>query len=110
MYKKLKDKKIKIVKRQSIKDKDGFLQDVWIPIHNGALWAYFRWLSGKEFFASASVQHDEECLFIINWRNDIDTDMEIEYNGKFYDITRIDVFEGYKSDLKLFAKLAKNQR
>ncbi|MCL2313210.1 MAG: phage head closure protein [Firmicutes bacterium] len=47
--------------------------------------------------------------FVINWRNDIDTNMEIEYNGKFYDITRIDVFEGYKEDLQIFAKLAKNK-
>lgn len=42
----------------------------------------------------------------MNWRNDIDKDMRIEYNGKFYDITRIDVFEGYKEDLKVFAKLS----
>jgi hypothetical protein len=32
-------------------------------------------------------------LFVINWRND--TDIEIEHNGNFYGIIRIDVFEGY---------------
>jgi len=45
---------------------------------------------------------------VINWRNDIDPDMQIEYSGKFYNTTRIDVFEGYKEDLKIFVKLAKN--
>ncbi|MCL2311031.1 MAG: phage head closure protein [Firmicutes bacterium] len=104
---KLKDKKIKILKRKTVKDKDGFAKETWTPIHDGTLWAYFRWLSGKEFFAASAVQNTEECLFVINWRNDIDTDMKIEYGGKFYDITRIDVFEGYKEDLQIFAKLSK---
>ncbi len=107
MKKKLKDKKIKIVKRQSVKDKDGFPKDVWILIHEGTLWAYFRWLSGKEFFSAASVQHDEESLFIINWRGDIDTDMGIEYNGKFYDITRIDIFRDTKKMLRFLRSCQK---
>lgn len=105
--KKLKDKKIRIVKLQQSKDEDGFPVNEWVPIHDGTLWAYYRHLSGKEFFASAAMQHDEECLFIINFKNGINTDMEIEYSGKYYDITRIDNFEGYKSDLSLYAKLSK---
>lgn len=100
--KKLKDKKIRIVKLQQSKDEDGFSINEWIPIHNGTLWAYYRQLSGKEFYASKAVQHYEECLFIINYRDD----MEIEYSGKYYDITRIDDFEGYKSDISIYAKLA----
>ena len=104
--KKLKDKKIRIVKLQQSKDEDGFFFFEWIPIHNGTLWAYYRQLSGKEFYASKAVQHYEECLFIINYRDDITTDMEIEYSGKYYDITRIDDFEGYKSDISIYAKLA----
>lgn len=104
--KKLKDKKIRIVKLQQSKDEDGFSINEWIPIHNGTLWAYYRQLSGKEFYASKAVQHYEECLFIINYRDDITTDMEIEYSGKYYDITRIDDFEGYKSDISIYAKLA----
>jgi SPP1 family predicted phage head-tail adaptor len=103
--KKLKDKKIRIVKLQQSKDEDGFSINEWVPIHNGTLWAYYRQLSGKEFFASAAVQHDEECLFIINYRDDITADMEIEFKNKYY-ITRIDDFEGYKSDIFIYAKLA----
>ena len=104
--KKLNHKKIRIVKLQQSKDEDGFSINEWIPIHNGTLWAYYRQLSGKEFYASKAVQHYEECLFIINYRDDITTDMEIEYSGKYYDITRIDDFEGYKSDISIYAKLA----
>lgn len=105
--KKLKDKKIRIVKLQQSKDKDGFMIDEWIPIHSGTLWAYYRQLSGKEFYASKAVQHDEECLFIINYRDYITADMEIEFKDKYYDITRIDNFEGYKNDIYIYAKLSK---
>lgn len=77
-----------------------------MPIHTGTLWTYFRWLSGKEFFASASIQLEEECLFIINWRNDTNTYMQIEYKNQYYDITKIDVFEDYKKDISIYAKLA----
>ena len=43
------------------------------------------------------------CDKLVQWY----WDTEIEYGGKFYDITRVDVFESYKQDLKLFAKLEK---
>ncbi len=55
---------------------------------------YFRWLSGKEFFCCFyAAQDTEECLFVINWRNDIDTDMEIEYGGKFMILPELIVFK-----------------
>ena len=45
-------------------------------------------------------------FFTVNWRNDINAaDCFIRYKDKFYDITRIDTFEGYKEDLKLYALL-----
>jgi len=37
------------------------------------------------------------------------SDCVIEYKGVFYDITRVDTFEGYKEDLKLFAALLATQ-
>ena len=67
MIKKLEDKKIKILKFQETKDADGFPAKEWMPIHGGTSWAYFRGLSGKEFFAVSAVQHNEECLIVVNW-------------------------------------------
>ena len=51
------------------------------------------------------AQHskDEEMLFVLNWRPDLDPDCFIEYRNIFYNITRVDPFEGYKEDLKLYA-------
>ena len=100
----LKDKKIIIYKKTTIKDNEGFSTPVYTAIHAGRLWAYVRQLSASEFWASAALQQREEMFFAVNWRNDINAfDCFIEYKGVFYNITRVDTFEGYKEDLKLYA-------
>ncbi|MCY1714030.1 phage head closure protein [Caproiciproducens galactitolivorans] len=68
------------------------------------VWAYFRQLSGKEFYAAAAVQATEKALFTIGYRTDITTANFIRFRGVDYDITRIDTFEGYKADLTLYCK------
>lgn len=98
---KLKDKKIEILEQVTVRDDEGFstttLQHVGAPV-----WAYFRQLSGKEVFAAATTNYKEEVLFQVNYRTDLTTAHVVRYNGILYDITRIDVFEGYKQDLTLY--------
>ncbi len=98
---KLKDKKIEILKQVNKWDEIGnsrtILEAVAPPV-----WAYFRQLSGSEVFAAATTNYKEEVLFQINYLPDIDTTHVIRYKGILYDITRVDVFEGYKQDLKLY--------
>ena len=66
--------------------------------------AYFRHLSGKEVFAAATVNYKEDVLFQIGYRTDITPAHMIRYNGVDYEITRIDTFEGYKTDLTVYCK------
>jgi SPP1 family predicted phage head-tail adaptor len=102
----VKDKKITILNEQETGEMDEYGDPIkaWLPISGGAnIWAYFRHLSGNEFFGAMMVNSKEEVLFEINWRNDIETYMRIEYKGKQYRITRIDNYEGYKNDLKIYA-------
>jgi SPP1 family predicted phage head-tail adaptor len=106
---KLKDKKIQIFDYSYYTDDNGFGIEEWRPIHSGRLWAYYRQLSGKEFFAAATVNQTEDVVFTINWRADLTTDMIIKYNGRYYNITRIDDFEGYKRDLNVYCKLNADQ-
>lgn len=47
----------------------------------------------------------EQALFNINYRLDITTTHMIGYKGILYFITRVDVFEGYKDNLTLYAIL-----
>jgi len=107
----LKDKKIGIYKKETIKDSAGFSTTVYKAIHPGRLWAYVRQLSAGEFYASAALQQKEEMFFTVNWRDDINppTSFFVRYKEKFYSITRVDTFEGYKQDLKLYAALLASQ-
>lgn len=105
----LKDKKIIIYEKYTVKDPEGFSTTKYKPIHSGKLWAYVRQLSAKEFYAAKAVQQSEEMFFTINWRGDITAEHFISYKGVFYDITRVDTFEGYKEDLKIYAALLATQ-
>jgi SPP1 family predicted phage head-tail adaptor len=98
----LKDKKINILKQSQERDDSGEPIDVFITVAEN-IWAYYRQISGSEFFAAATSNTKVEAIFEINWRNDIDTTMVIEYKGEKYGITRIDDYEGYKNDLKIYA-------
>lgn len=98
---KLKDKKIEILKPVSSRDKEGFSSTALVPAAP-PVWAYFRQLSGKEVFAAAATSYKEEVLFQVNYDPDITATHVIRYRGILYDITRVDTFEGYKSDLVLY--------
>jgi len=105
----LKDKKTILYRAEHVKDSAGFATVLYKPLHSGRLWAYVRQLSAKEFMAARAVQQSEEMLFVINWRRDIDADCFIEYRGVFYNVTRVDTFEGYKEDLRVYAAKAATQ-
>ena len=70
------------------------------------VWAYFRQLSMKELY-SVTTQLDEEVLFQISYRTGLTTSHMIQFRGVQYDIVRIDTFEGYKANLKLYCKRKK---
>ena len=55
------------------------------------------------------VNETEDVVFTVNHRTDVSSEMLIEYGGKYYEITRIDDFEGYKDDLNIYCKLAADQ-
>jgi len=101
---KLKDKKIEICAVAVTKDPEGFTKETLTPIAP-SLWAYFRQLSGKEIYRGGAVHVDEQVLFTVNFRPDITTAHVVRFRGVLYDITRVDVFEGYKEDLTLYCKL-----
>ena len=99
---KLKDKKIDLVTFASIINENGY--PVTVETTLARVWAYFRQLSGSEYFSANAEQVREEVLFLIDWRDDVDTSCCVRYNGVLYDITRVDVFEGYRADLTLYCK------
>lgn len=98
---KLKDKKIDIQGVHYVSDQYGNRKKEAFTV--ATVWAYFRQLSGNEIYR-VTTQATEEVMFIINYRTDITTENVILYKGVQYNIVRVDVFEGYKSDLTLYCK------
>lgn len=98
---KLKDKKIEIQETQYVSDKYGNRIKQTVTI--ATVWAYFRQLSGDEIYR-VTTRTAEEVMFRINYRTNITTENVILYKGVQYNIVRVDVFEGYKSDLTLYCK------
>ena len=75
----------------------------WYDVTIATVWAYFRQLSGDEIYR-VTTQATEEVMFRINYRSDITTAQVIKYKDTLYNITRVDVYEGYKRDLTLYCK------
>lgn len=111
MKKRLKDKKIQILKAVYTENEIGEMIPSFEPAHPGSLWAYVRQLSASEFYKAAAVQTGEEMLFVINWRDDIDpTTHAIKYKGRYYNIKRVDTYEGYKQDVQIYADAGSFER
>lgn len=100
----MKDKKITIWGATYGIDEWGNQVEIPGPIPGGEnIWAYVRHASGSEYYGAAGVQQKVEMIFEINWRDDIEPNMEIEYKGERYNITRIDTFEDYKDTIRIYA-------
>ena len=110
MVKKLKDKKIEIYKKEYITDDIGNQTEEWVNLTPTPIWAYFRQLSGTERAGAAiSEMPIEEIMFKVNYRTDLTTYHVIKFKGIYYEITRIDPFEGYKEDISIYCKLPPRQ-
>ena len=109
----LKDKKITIYFKSHSTDPEGYPIEGFKPVHPGSLWAYKRQFSAKEYYAAKTTNIEEELLFIVNWRADLITENSINYyiryGDEWYDIERIDTYEGYKNDLRIYAKRMDNR-
>ena len=101
---KLKDKKIELLCPSVGKDAEGFGAETLIPIAP-PVWAYFRQLSGKEIYSNVTTIATEQVLFVVNWREGLDTRLVVRFRGVLYDVTRVDVFEGYRGEVGLYCKL-----
>ena len=98
----LKDKKIIIYRKEG--GQGGFDRATYKPIHPGKLWAYTRQLSAKELWSSQAQSFPEERLFAVGWRNDLYPGMLVQYRNDWYHVVRVDPFEDYKEDIKMYVK------
>lgn len=99
----LKDKKIIIYERVTIRVPGEQLKFKYKPTHPNKLWAYVRQISTREMAAAMQVFTLDTMIFAINWRPDIITlDNIVYYKGIYYSVVRVDTYEGYKDTIKLY--------
>lgn len=102
MAKNLKDKKVIIYEQVNAAKPGGAPVMKYKPIHPGRLWAYVRQLSTKELEPASGEWTQDTMRFVINWRSDVITlDHYVEYRGIFYEIMRVDTYEGYKDEIRI---------
>ena len=63
--------------------------------------------TAMSWIQNAFSQMGYAVLFVPETATDLTTANVIRYNGRLYNITRIDTFEGYKQDLTLYCTLKK---
>ena len=102
----LKDKKITIYEVVSASNENSMPVTKYRPIHPSGVWAYVRDMSTEERISAQLVGSKEEAVFAVNWRPDVKLPLCVAFRGQWYKVERIDAFEGYKSDLRLFVSSA----
>lgn len=105
----LKDKKIVVYKKLTMKDKQGFQTTGYMPIHPTAnVWGYFKELSATLIYASNTTTAKEESQIAINYtealKRQYPQDYYVLFDNVLYQVTRVDNYEGYKTDLVLYVK------
>lgn len=99
-----KDKKVKIIKATKTVNALGQMSNGYQYITNQSLWAYADQLSQTQVFNAKAYGDEESYFFVLNYREDLTIYHYIEYKGKYYNITRIDTSDDYKTDLFIYAK------
>ena len=80
--------RITFLKPAASVNENGFEAEDYIELKT--VWASVSNLSGKEYYAAATVQKEKTVKFRIRTIKDIDETMRIAFQGKQYNITSID--------------------
>lgn len=113
----LKDKKIDIYEGTPGGTSYGVTRPATYALLYGNLWAYYKQNSGDTSLTTQMTLkvHDttERATFVINRRTELRGKtlslLKVVYNGRVYDVDRIDDFEGYAEDYKLICTYSSTQ-
>lgn len=84
---KAKDQRVKLLVRSVVKDAVGQDTITWVEL--ATVWAQVQALRGREFFAAAQTQQEHSVKVRIDYRDDVDLTMRLEWRGQGYDITGV---------------------
>ena len=106
----LKDKKAQIYKRiMNGTNPGGYpYPPTYYPIATAPIWCYAKQLSQSDIYKAMAIGVDESRLFVFNYYPNVDVFDIVQYKGKWYEITRVDTTDDYKSDLFVYVQNAKS--
>ena len=81
------NKRITFQKFATTVNENGFEVQEWVTF--STVWANIGNLFGKEYYAAAAVQEEKTVKFTVRYIKDLDTDMRILFDEKYYNITFI---------------------
>ena len=94
----------------------GVTKTTYSRIYKG-LWCYYRQNAGGSTIVGSSIKvydSTERVIFVINrlpeLREQTLSKLKIYFNGRIYDIKRIDDYEGYTEDYKLECEYSSTQK
>lgn len=99
-----KDKKVKLITKYSEQSSGYMPKTHYKYISNRSFWAYTNQLSQDQTFQAATYGDSETRLFVLNYRDDLKIYDFVEYNGKYYSITRLDTTDDYNGELFVYVK------
>lgn len=102
----IKDKKAKIYKLVGSGGVGGVGEDdvYYQAIKDDPMWCYTKQLSGQLLFQAMAIDSDETRLFIFDYNAQIKPQGRIKYGDNWYEITRVDRTDDYKTDCFVYAK------
>ena len=105
----LKDKKAQLYKKEyGGQDSNGYSKpDNYYPAATAPIWCYTRQLSQDQIFAAMAYSQEETRLFVFNYYPHVEVYDVISYKSDWYEITRVDTTDDYKTDLFVYVKLLK---
>ena len=102
---KVRNKKIKFIKKEFITDDNGFETNSNIVIRE--CYTSIRGLRGKEFYEASSIQAQEDKVFNCNYFEGLNNDMYIEYQGIEYNIKSINNLYEENKEYEIHASITK---
>ncbi|WP_085523853.1 phage head closure protein [Tuberibacillus sp. Marseille-P3662] len=98
------DLKYRIVLQEfkPVRDNDGIITEKWVDTKS--IWAQKQGVSGREYFAAASVNAEQTVKWHIRYRNDVTPGMRIREGDVSYDIKSVIDETGLKKELVLMTE------
>lgn len=98
----LKDKKAQVYKLVSSGEVGG--DEYYQAIALSPLWCYTKQLTGELLYQAKAVNSSETRLFVFSYNNQIKPQGMVNYGDSWYEITRVDRTDDYKTDCFVYVK------